>query len=159
MKTTKQTESKVLDKLVSLMDSAIKIPGTNIRFGLDALIGLIPGAGDATSLLISGGLILMMAKKGITTKLAAQMLVNVAIDYVVGSVPLLGDLFDVGFKANERNLKLLKDYHKTEGDGGGKLKTTNVALIFMMVITVTVLFILFALYLSFKIGELILSMF
>ncbi len=157
MKATKQTENTLLDKLVKLMDSAVVIPGTNIRFGLDALIGLIPGAGDATSMLISGGLILMMARKGITTKIAAQMLGNIAIDYVVGTVPLLGDLFDVGFKANQRNLDLLKRHHKN--NQVSDFETPNVKGIFLMVISCIIIFVIGAVYISYKLGELIIGLF
>ena len=68
MKTEQQTQTAILDKIVSLLDTAIRIPGTNIRFGLDALIGLIPGVGDSTSFLISGIVVMAMAKKGVTKK-------------------------------------------------------------------------------------------
>jgi len=157
MQTTKQTETTLLDKLVKLMDTAIKIPGTNIRFGLDAIIGLIPGLGDSASFIISGGLMLMMAKKGINTQLVMQMLGNVAVDYLIGAIPLLGDLFDVGFKANQRNLDLLKKYQAKYAKED--IKTPNLAWIFFLIISVTTLFILLAGYLSIKIGAFVLGLF
>jgi uncharacterized protein DUF4112 len=89
------------------MDAAVTIPGTNIRFGLDALIGLVPGLGDMAGAAMSGYIVLAAARLGAPTPVLVRMVANVAIDGVVGSVPLLGDLFDVGWRANIRNTDLL----------------------------------------------------
>ena len=89
------------------MDAAVTIPGTNIRFGLDALIGLVPGLGDMAGAAMSGYIVLAAARLGAPTPVLVRMVTNVAIDGVVGSVPLLGDLFDVGWRANIRNTDLL----------------------------------------------------
>ncbi len=110
MNQTTKTDHRLLTKAVSLMETAIKIPGTNIRFGLDALLGLIPGVGDTVSFGISGALLLLMVKKGVDTPTATKMLGNVLIDYIIGSIPIIGDLFDFGFKANRKNLDLLMKY-------------------------------------------------
>jgi hypothetical protein len=93
--------------LARLLDSAVGIPGTKLRFGLDALIGLIPGLGDLAGAAASGYIVLASAKLGAPTPVLIRMVANVAIDAVVGSVPLLGDLFDVGWRANTRNTALL----------------------------------------------------
>lgn len=104
-----------LDALASFMDSAIVVPGTNIRFGADALIGLIPGIGDAVSAGVSCLIILEARRMGAPTHVIARMIGNVAIDGMVGVVPLVGDLFDVAFRANLRNMRLLrKHFEKIE---------------------------------------------
>jgi hypothetical protein len=99
-----------LDALASMMDSAFVVPGTQIRFGLDALIGLIPAVGDAITTLIGLYVIREARELGAPRLLVARMLGNVAIDGLVGAVPLVGDVFDVAWRANRRNLKLLRDH-------------------------------------------------
>jgi len=99
-----------LDALASFMDSAILIPGTGIRFGADAIIGLIPGIGDAVTAGISCLIILEARRMGAPHHVIARMIGNVAIDGLVGSVPLAGDLFDVAFRANLRNMRLLRQH-------------------------------------------------
>lgn len=99
-----------LDRLAWLMDRAIPIPGTKIRVGLDALLGLIPVGGDALTGIIQVGLVLVaMAHYKVPKAVAARMAANVLLDVGVGAIPLLGDVFDVFFKANTRNMALLKD--------------------------------------------------
>jgi hypothetical protein len=90
-----------------VLDEAIRIPGTNIRIGLDALLGLVPGGGDVAGGLFSGLIILQAARVGAPTPVLGRMLANVAIDVVVGTIPLLGDLFDVAWRSNSRNVRLL----------------------------------------------------
>ena len=94
--------------LARLLDTAIRIPGTNIRLGLDAVLGLIPGAGDAVGALLSSYIILAAARQGAPRAVLLRMIGNVAIDSVVGAVPVLGDIFDVAFKSNARNAALLE---------------------------------------------------
>jgi hypothetical protein len=98
-----------LDKLSKLLDTAILIPGTNIRFGVDALIGLVPVVGDMLSTAISSWLIYEAHRLGISRFALWRMMGNVAIDGVVGAIPLLGDAFDVAFRANRRNMRILQD--------------------------------------------------
>ena len=97
-----------LDALATLLDSAFLIPGTNIRFGLDALIGLVPGIGDAITTLISLYIVREARALGASRLVIARMLVNVAIDGVVGAVPLIGDVVDVAWRSNRRNMALLQ---------------------------------------------------
>lgn len=87
-----------------LLDSSIPVPGTGIRFGLENLIGLVPGIGDLIGGALSLYIILEAHRMGAPGPVLARMGWNVAIDTLVGEVPILGDLFDVGFKANMRNL-------------------------------------------------------
>ena len=97
-----------LDMLANLLDSRFVIPGTNFRFGVDAIVGLIPGLGDLISMAISLYLVRRASELGLSRFVLARMYTNVAIDTVVGAVPFLGDLFDVGFKANRRNIALAR---------------------------------------------------
>jgi len=105
-----------IDALANLLDTAILVPGTNIRFGLDALIGLVPGIGDAITTVLSLYIVNEARALGAPPLLIARMVANVALDGVVGAVPLVGDAFDVAFRANRRNMKLLRDHlDRTEG--------------------------------------------
>jgi hypothetical protein len=113
-------ELKGLDNFSSLLDSQFRIPGTNTRFGLDFIIGLIPYVGDLISFLFSGGLVLTMAKHGASGQVLAKMLFNIILDTVVGSIPLFGDIFDLYFKSNRRNYNLLKE-HYGEGEYQGSM--------------------------------------
>lgn len=99
-----------LRTLVRVLDDVVTIPGTNFRFGLDALLGLIPGVGDVTGGVMSGMVILAASRAGAPRSVIARMVANAGIDMVVGTVPLLGDLFDMGWKANRKNLDLLDRY-------------------------------------------------
>ena len=99
-----------LRTLVRVLDDAFVIPGTNMRFGLDAVLGLIPGLGDVTGGVMSGMVILAAQRAGAPKSIIARMVVNSAIDMIVGTVPLLGDLFDATWKANRKNLDLLDRY-------------------------------------------------
>ncbi len=96
--------------LARLLDDLIRIPGTNIGIGLDPVIGLIPGLGDVIGGAMSGYILLVAAQEGAPTSVLVRMLGNIALDSFVGLVPLVGDLFDVGVKANRRNVQLLERY-------------------------------------------------
>jgi hypothetical protein len=98
-----------------LLDEAFRVPGTNFRIGLDALIGLVPGIGDAVGAALSSWIVLLAARAGAPRALLLRMVLNVAADALIGGVPLLGDLFDAGFKANMRNLTLLTEYLEKPG--------------------------------------------
>ena len=99
-----------LDALANLLDTAFVVPGTNIRFGFDAMIGLVPGIGDAITTFISLYIVREARELGAPRHLIARMLVNVALDGVVGAVPFLGDAFDVMWRANRRNMALLRNH-------------------------------------------------
>ena len=99
-----------LQTLSRLLDNAFVIPGTRYRFGFDALIGLVPGLGDAVSAVFSSYLILQASRLGAPRSVVSRMIANVAIDTVVGWVPLLGDLFDVAWKSNVKNMALLEQH-------------------------------------------------
>ena len=100
-----------LDTLATLLDNRFRIPGTNIRFGLDGLIGLVPYLGDIAGFAISGVLFSVMLKRGAGPLILIRMMGNFMLDAIVGIIPFFGDLFDFGFKANRRNVDLLKQYY------------------------------------------------
>lgn len=96
-----------LERLAHLLDDRFRLPGTNLRFGLDGLLGLVPGVGDAVAGLIGLYLIRQARRHGAPGWLIARMLGNVGLDTLLGSVPLVGDLFDFAYKSNRRNVRLL----------------------------------------------------
>ena len=94
--------------LARLLDSAARVPGTGIRFGADAILGLIPGLGDVAGAALAGYLVLLAQRLGAPRAVVLRMLANVAVDTIGGTVPLIGDLFDVAYKSNTRNVALLE---------------------------------------------------
>lgn len=94
--------------LTRLLDTAAHIPGTGIRFGLDPILGLVPGLGDVAGAMLSGYLVLLASRAGASRTTILRMLANVAVDTAGGSLPVLGDAFDVAWKSNSRNLALLE---------------------------------------------------
>ncbi|HEV7993240.1 MAG TPA: DUF4112 domain-containing protein [Gemmatimonadaceae bacterium] len=94
--------------LTRLLDSAAAIPGTGIRFGLDPILGLVPGLGDIAGAALAGYLVLLAQRLGAPRAVVLRMLANVALDTAGGTIPVLGDAFDVAFKSNSRNLALLE---------------------------------------------------
>ncbi|WP_435358253.1 DUF4112 domain-containing protein [Haloarchaeobius sp. DFWS5] len=99
---------KRTERVAWLLDESISVPGTNFKFGLDPLLGLLPGAGDVTSFALSMYVVAEAWLAGVSKVTIARMLLNVALDAGFGSIPLFGDAFDAIFKANERNVELLK---------------------------------------------------
>ena len=97
-----------LDALARLLDTAFAVPGTNVRFGVDALIGLVPGLGDVVTTAISLYIVREARALGASRAVVGRMLFNVAVDGVIGVVPVVGDLFDVAWRANRRNVALLQ---------------------------------------------------
>ena len=97
-----------LERLARLMDSSVRIPVINYRVGLDGLLGLIPGVGDAVTLVPAGYILYKAHKVGVPNGLLARMVLNSGADALLGSVPLIGDLFDFIFKSNRRNVEMLR---------------------------------------------------
>lgn len=98
-----------LRRLAWLLDDAIRLPG-GFRVGLDGIVGLIPGIGDALGLVASGYIIFRARRFGVPGAVLARMSGNVVLEFLIGTVPVLGDLFDFAFKANRRNLALMEQY-------------------------------------------------
>ncbi len=101
-----------VDGFSKLLDAKFRIPGTRVRFGVDFLLGLVPGLGDAMSLGLSAILIATMAKNGASLRLVLRMLGNVVLDAIVGTVPIAGNLFDLFFRANTRNVQLMREHYE-----------------------------------------------
>ncbi|MCQ4632456.1 DUF4112 domain-containing protein [Shinella sp. CPCC 100929] len=96
--------------LARLMDTALRIPGTGVSLGADSLLGLIPGVGDFAAAAVSLIIVNEARRLGVPNDKLIKMLVNVGFDTVAGSVPVLGDVFDVYFKSNRRNVQLVLDH-------------------------------------------------
>ena len=99
-----------LDALARLFDTAFVIPGTNVRFGVEAILRLVPGFGDAAASALSCWLLYEAHRLGVPPRIFARMLINVAIEGIVGVVPIAGDAFDVAFRANRRNVAILRGW-------------------------------------------------
>ena len=97
-----------LRRITWWMDEGIRIPGIGIRIGLDPIIGLIPGFGDAAGAILAGSIVVEAARTGISRFTLMRMAGNIALDAAIGAVPVIGDLFDAGWKANTKNLALLE---------------------------------------------------
>lgn len=101
-------EEAQTERLARLLDSQFRVPGTRLRFGIDGVLGLLPGVGDAAGLALSSMVIVQAVRLGARGATVARMVLNVAIDTVLGAVPVLGSVFDFAFKANNRNVALLQ---------------------------------------------------
>lgn len=99
-----------LQMLAKIMDTAVRIPGTNIRFGADAVIGLVPVIGDAGSVLVGLYIVNEGRRLGLPASKIAKMVANLAADGVVGAIPLIGEVFDVYFKSHRRNVAIILDH-------------------------------------------------
>jgi len=104
-----------LEHLARLLDTALVIPGTNFRFGADAIIGLVPGIGDIITTVIAAYIVIEARRLGAPRHLIARMIGNVALDGVIGAVPLVGDVFDAMWRGNVRNIRMLRRYLERQG--------------------------------------------
>jgi hypothetical protein len=104
-----------LDMLATVFDTAFILPGTNVRFGVESILRLVPGIGDAIASALSCYLLYEAHRLGVPRLLLARMAVNVALEGLVGAVPLAGDAFDVFFRANRRNVALLRRHFARTG--------------------------------------------
>lgn len=104
-----------LEQLAHLMDTAFVLPGINRRVGLDAVIGLVPVIGDIAGVAIASYIVYEAKRLGAPRWLVLRMMGNVALDGVVGAVPVAGDLLDAAFKANRRNVRLLRKHLERKG--------------------------------------------
>ena len=99
-----------LDRTATLLDSRYRVPFTRVRFGWDAIVGLLPVVGDLATAAVSLHLVRRAHRLGADRRLASRMVLNVLVDALLGFIPIIGTIFDVFFRANERNLKLLIDH-------------------------------------------------
>jgi hypothetical protein len=123
-KNVNNSSLRLVEDIARFLDSKFIVPGTNIRFGLDPILSLIPVLGDLITYLISGALIYTMYNQGASRKVVIKMMMNSTLDAVIGAVPLVGTFFDVFYRSNDRNVKLLKEHYyegKHQGSGNGML--------------------------------------
>jgi hypothetical protein len=113
--TSEESPIRRLDMLSRLLDTAFPIPGTHFRIGLDGLLGLLPGIGDSLGAVLSTYIIFEAARLGCPKRTLVRMLGNVAVETAVGAIPIIGDLFDFAWKANVKNIALLRAHRDTLG--------------------------------------------
>lgn len=108
------------ERLVTLLDDRFRVPGTDLRFGLDPIIGILfPGIGDAVTGTGSIGLLTLALSRGVPRVVLWRMIQNVMIDAIFGSLPIVGDIFDVAFKANRRNMELIRKHESPDSKASG----------------------------------------
>jgi Domain of unknown function (DUF4112) len=105
-----------LRQFSDLLDNAVGIPGTNYRVGIDPLLGLLPGGGDTLGAILSAYIVLQAAQLGAPRPTLVRMVWNILLDSLVGTIPLLGDFFDVAWKANSKNMALLEAHNRQKTD-------------------------------------------
>lgn len=129
--------------IANLMDNYFTIPGTNFKFGLDPIIGLLPIAGQIPTLAISLALVYTMSQYGASNKLIVKMTLNTLLDATVGSIPIIGTLFDFAYKANTKNVQLIEEHYlENKHTGSGR----NILLIVFAIVFLTFGFICYFTY-------------
>jgi hypothetical protein len=147
---TDQTQLADLQKIADWMDTAFEIPGLGIRFGLDALLGLVPGLGDALTSLVSLYIIGMASRHGLPRVTLMRMGMNVALDSLLGAIPFVGDLFDVYWKSNQLNVAILRrhlealPHERRKARSADWLVLMGLALLLVLAVTGAVAILVFA---------------
>jgi len=119
------------ERLVTLLDDRFRIPGTDVRFGLDPIIGILfPGIGDAVTGAGSVGLMALALRRGVPRVVLFRMVLNILVDVLAGALPIVGDIFDLAYKSNRRNLELIREYEAP----GSKATTWDYAIVALGVI-------------------------
>jgi hypothetical protein len=128
-RSTNAANMEWIERLARLLDSRFVIPGTKIRFGIDPLFSLFPVLGDLVTYIISGGLIYVMYNQGASRKVVIKMILNSTLDAAIGAIPVVGTIFDIFYRANDRNVRLLREHYvegKHQGSGTGLLILTAI---------------------------------
>jgi len=127
--------TKWIEVVSKWLDSKFTIPGTKIKFGLDPLFSIVPAAGDLVTYIVSLRIIFTVKRNGASGELLMRMLINSSVDVIFGSIPIVGTVFDIYYRSNEKNLKLLKAYYE-EGkyQGSGKFLLALVLLIVLAIL-------------------------
>ena len=131
-------QAEQLRRLARLMDSSFTLPG-GFRIGLDGIIGLIPGVGDAVGAIVSTYIVVQSARLGASTPYLMRMMLNIVVDTVIGVVPVVGDIFDFAWKANERNMKLLEAHlgqSPARGSARRRLSAASIVLLVVFILLV-----------------------
>lgn len=131
---------KWVERIAYLFDEQFRIPGTKFKFGIDPIINLLPVAGDAVGFMVGAALVLTMAKHGVSRKVLILMMFNLMLDGLIGSIPFVGQVFDFYYKANTRNIKLLKEHYEEGKHQGRGTGTLVVIFVFLLLFMALVLF-------------------
>ena len=134
-----------MDYIARLMDNKFVIPGTGFRFGLDGLLGLIPGVGDLSTFVVSGYLVLLMARNGASGYVLARMILNIVIDAGLGAIPVIGDLFDFVHKANTKNMRLMQQHYVEGRYQGSAWKVIIPVLIALLLVLAGIIWLIYRL--------------
>jgi len=153
MKTIVDSKLKWVEWVSNLMDEKFRIPGTDFRFGLDPILNLIPVVGDLSGFAVSATLVATMARNGASGKLVTLMMLNIALDATIGAIPIIGQIFDFTYKANSRNIRLLKQ-HYAEGRHKGSGKG-----IIALILVIFLIFFVLLLYTMWKITQWFIGLF
>ncbi len=132
-RTPEEEREKRIEAVAHLMDNAIRVPGTSFRIGIDGIIGLIPGFGDFVGTIVGSYIIVEAARGGIPSAVVFRMIANTLLEYFIGLIPVLGDLFDFTWKANIRNLNL---YRAARADPRRLRRRSKIQLIILAVLLV-----------------------
>lgn len=135
-----------MEFLAKWMDAKFRFPGTNFRFGLDGLIGLIPGVGDLSTFAVSGYLVLLMARNGASGYILARMILNIVVDAALGAIPFIGDLFDFVHKANLKNMRLMRQYYVEGRHRGSAWKVIVPVLLVLLLILAGIIWLIYRLF-------------
>lgn len=144
----KQLPSKLkwVERTSKLMDEQFTIPGTGFKFGIDPILNLFPFVGDLAGFAVSAALVLTMAKNGVSKKVLILMGLNIVLDATIGAIPIIGQVFDFVYKANSKNIKLLKEhYEEGRHQGSGKGIVVGMIIVFL-VLLLGLLFLLWKLF-------------
>ena len=144
---------KWIERVAYLLDEQFRFPGTKFRFGLDPLMNLVPFLGDISGFMLSAALVVTMARNGASGQLLVRMSINILLDATIGAIPVLGQIFDFYYKANKRNVQLLRE-HYTEGKHQGSGKGLIIGLLVGLAILIAVI-----IYLMWKLGEYVIGLF
>jgi len=127
--------TKWIEVVSEWLDSRFTIPGTKIKFGLDPVFSIFPAAGDLVTYIVSLAIIFTVKRNGASGELLMRMLINATVDVIFGSIPVLGTVFDVYYRSNEKNLKLLKEYYEEDKyQGSGKFLLALVIFIVLAIL-------------------------
>jgi len=141
--TTIPKELEWAERIAGQLDSKFRLPGTNFRFGFDPIIGLIPFLGDSVTFVISSMLVLAMVRKKVSGKLLTLMIGNILLDTIIGSIPILGNIFDFAYKANQRNVRLMKRHYQEGKYQGSGVKTLVIFAILLIVLFALILLVFY----------------
>lgn len=130
-----EKDLKWIERFSKTLDSRFTVPGTKIRFGVDPILSLFPVIGDLITFLLSGILIYTMHQHGASRNVVIKMVLNSTLDAIIGAIPLVGTVFDVFYRSNDRNVRLLKEHYfegKHQGSGNGLLYTIIICAVILV---------------------------